>query len=123
MTLIATVTVTGAFVPGGPVQFFDGATLLGSSFVGTGSAIFTISSLTIGAHSITAVYGGDTNGNLASTSPALIQTVINQTATSKPCVVAQSRHAGPIGDRYRDGDRRLADGTVKDGAANLWDQR
>jgi hypothetical protein len=82
VTLIATVTVTGAFVPGGSVQFFDGATLLGSSFVGAGSAIFTVSSLTIGAHSITAVYGGDTNGNLASTSPVLIQTVINQTATS-----------------------------------------
>jgi hypothetical protein len=81
VTLIATVTVTGAFVPGGSVQFFDGATLLGLSFVGAGSAIFT-ASLTIGAHSITAVYGGDTNGNLASTSPALIQTVINQTATS-----------------------------------------
>jgi hypothetical protein len=47
VTLIATVTVTGAFVPGGSVQFFDGATLLGSSFVGAGSAIFTVSSLTI----------------------------------------------------------------------------
>jgi hypothetical protein len=31
VTLIATVSVTTAFVPGGSVQFFDGATPLGSS--------------------------------------------------------------------------------------------
>jgi uncharacterized repeat protein (TIGR01451 family) len=82
VTFIATVTVTGPFVPGGQVQFFDGATLLGSSFVGAGSAIFnTLSPLTLGTHTITAVYGGDTNGNLGSTSPPLTQ-VVSQAPTT-----------------------------------------
>jgi hypothetical protein len=75
VTLIAFVQETGSFVPGGTVTFFDGATLLGSSFVGANNAIFTISTLTVGPHSITGVYSGDTNGNLGSTSPPLIQTV------------------------------------------------
>jgi Big-like domain-containing protein len=98
VTFIATVTVTGPFVPGGQVQFFDGATLLGSSFVGAGSAIFdTLSPLTIGPHSITAVYGGDTNGNLGSTSPPLIQivnaaapTTTTLTSSLNPSIVGQA---------------------------------
>jgi hypothetical protein len=84
-------------VPGGTVQFFDGATLLGSSFVGANDAIFNISTLTVGHHSITAVYGGDTNGNLGSTSPPLIQTVnlVAPTTTAlvsslNPSIVGQS---------------------------------
>jgi hypothetical protein len=122
VTLIAMVTVTGAFVPGGPVQFFDGATLLGPSFVGTGSAIFTISSLTIGAHSITAVYGGDANGNLASTSPALIQTVINQAASSTSPVSSLNPSApGQSVTLTATVTGVFPSGTVqfKDGASNL----
>ena len=76
VTLFATVSVNGPFVPGGTVEFFDGATSLGTSFVGAGTAIFDISSLALGNHSITGVYSGDSNGNLGSTSPPFILSIV-----------------------------------------------
>ena len=46
VTLTATVT-TGPFLAQGQVQFFDGATSLGTGFVGGGFALFTTSSLAL----------------------------------------------------------------------------
>lgn len=82
---VATVTETGAFVPGGTVDFYDGATFLATRFVGAHDAIFATSSLTLGSHSITAVYSGDGNGNLGSTSAPLTQ-IVNQTPTTTSVV-------------------------------------
>jgi hypothetical protein len=45
----------------GTVAFMDGASLLGTSNLSAGTASFTTSSLTVGPHSITAVYSGDAN--------------------------------------------------------------
>jgi len=57
-------------LPTGTVTFFDGATSLGTDTLsGAGTAALTLSSLAVGAHSLTAVYGGDSN-NLGSTSGA-----------------------------------------------------
>jgi hypothetical protein len=62
-------------VPTGTVQFYDGATLLGTGTLGpTGLAAFTISTLGRGKHTITAVYSGDIDF-LAVTSSALTQTM------------------------------------------------
>jgi hypothetical protein len=59
----------------GTVSFYQGSTLLGSETVNSsGVATFTISSLPVGALSITAVYSGNA-GCAASTSAALIETV------------------------------------------------
>ena len=73
-----TATVTGAFggTVAGPVQFFDGATLLGTGSVNstTHQAKFTTSALAVGTHKIKAVYGGNGN-NLTSTSAVLSQVV------------------------------------------------
>ena len=61
------VTVTAAVSPTaatGKVIFYDGATALNPSGVtldATGQASFVITGLTVGSHSIRAVYGGDTN--------------------------------------------------------------
>lgn len=65
-----------AGVPTGTVTFMDGATPLGApvALTGAGTASFTTSSLAVGSHSITAVYGGDAN-NLARTSVALTEIV------------------------------------------------
>jgi hypothetical protein len=75
-TVTFTATVTGAS-PTGSVQFFDGATSLGTVTLAAGQAALATSSLTVGTHPITAVYSGDTS-NLASTSPVLNQ-VVNPT--------------------------------------------
>jgi hypothetical protein len=57
------------------VTFKDGATTLGTGTLnGSGQATFSTSLLTAGSHSITAVYGGDSDFN-GSTSAALIQSV------------------------------------------------
>jgi len=62
-----TAAVTGSS-PTGTVQFKDGATNLGSPVtLSVGAAQLTTSALTVGIHTITAVYSGDAN-NAASTS-------------------------------------------------------
>jgi hypothetical protein len=81
------VTAPGAGTPTGTVQFFDGKSSLGTAPVlapaTSASAIsapalsvstITVSTLSAGAHTITAVYNGDSNFG-TSTSPALTQTV------------------------------------------------
>jgi hypothetical protein len=71
VTFTATVSPSTAT---GAVQFFDGATLLGSATLNGGVASLTTSNLSGGSHSVTANYGGDGNYN-GSTSDVLTQTV------------------------------------------------
>ena len=62
-------------VPTGTVSFLDGTTTLGTGTLnGTGQATYSTSLLSAGSHSITGVYGGDTNF-AGSTSAVLTQTV------------------------------------------------
>ncbi|MFD1310940.1 Ig-like domain-containing protein [Streptomyces kaempferi] len=76
VTLTATVTpvAPGGGTPTGAVSFFDGATLLGTGGLSAGVATFTTSTLSVGSHSLTAVYSGSGSHN-ASTSPVVTQTV------------------------------------------------
>ena len=70
VTFIATVTPGTSGAPTGTVNFLDGTTQIGSaSLNGNGVATFSTSTLAVGTHSVTAVYGGDTNFN-GSTSTA-----------------------------------------------------
>ena len=74
VTFVATVSMSGG-TPSGTVTFRNGTTTLGTGTLnGAGQATFTTSSLTVGSHSITAVYGGS-GSFTASTSAALIQVV------------------------------------------------
>lgn len=66
--LSLTATVSGG-IPTGSVEFFDGATSVGSSTLSSGVATFSYTALASGTHVITAVYAGD-SANLASTSAA-----------------------------------------------------
>jgi hypothetical protein len=69
----------GAGTPTGTVTFKDGSTVLGTGTLSGGVATYTTSTLALGTHSITVVYGGDTNF-ASSTSGALSQ-VVNQAAS------------------------------------------
>jgi Bacterial Ig-like domain (group 3)/Fibronectin type III domain len=71
VTFIANVTPNTAT---GTVTFKDGTKTLGTATLSAGSATFSINSLAVGSHSITAVYGGDTNNN-GSTSSSVTETV------------------------------------------------
>ena len=70
----------------------DGTTTLGDGTLSGGAATFSISSLAVASHSITAVYSGDTNFT-ASTSSALTQKV-NQSSTTTCGLVGQSLDLG-----------------------------
>jgi hypothetical protein len=73
-TLNATVTsATG--IPTGTVTFYDGATILGTAPVNAqGVATLTTSTLSVGTHTLKAVYGGDPNYT-GSTSATWTQTI------------------------------------------------
>ncbi|MGB8986721.1 MAG: FG-GAP-like repeat-containing protein, partial [Candidatus Sulfotelmatobacter sp.] len=90
-----TATVSPSFNAGsvsGSVTFYDGLTSLGSVAVGSnGQAVLSSVGLTLGAHSITAVYSGGTT-YLASTSPALNETE-NQWATTATLSSSQNPSA------------------------------
>jgi hypothetical protein len=103
VTFTATLTPTStSFVPMGFVTFKDGSTVLGTvplpaldqpNFSTTTQVIFTTSALSVGAHSITAFYGGDMN--LARKTSAVLVETINGTTTSlsssvNPSVFGQS---------------------------------
>jgi hypothetical protein len=77
VTLTATVTPGTSGVPTGTVSFLDGTTQIGSSNLnGSGVATLSTANLTAGTHSLTAVYGGDSNFN-GSTSTAANVVVAN----------------------------------------------
>jgi Bacterial Ig-like domain (group 3) len=73
-TAVVAATSPAAGTPTGTVTFKDGASTLGGGSLSGNSATFATAALALGAHSITAVYGGD--GNFASsTSPTFTQAV------------------------------------------------
>ena len=74
LTLSATVTSTSG-TPTGTVTFMDGTANLGSAQLNAqGSATVTVTTLAVGSHNLTAIYGGDAN-YVTSTSVALPQTI------------------------------------------------
>ena len=98
MTFTATVTANspGSGTPTGTVTFYDGTNVLGiGTLNSSGKATFTTSALAVGRHSITAVYGGNTNYT-TSTSSALTQTVIQDPTTT---TVSASQISVPPGTR------------------------
>jgi hypothetical protein len=78
-TLTATVSAT-AGQPTGTITFLDDATPIGSASLSNGVAALVVSSLTVGSHSLSAVYSSDTDFS-ASTSGVLTQSVIDFTTT------------------------------------------
>src|SRR5207237_108327 len=83
ITLTATVTAVApaAGTPTGTVNFYDGATNLGSAKLdASGQATLNIASLSVGSHNLTAGYNGD--GNFLSCSSASLTQAVNQLATS-----------------------------------------
>lgn len=80
VTFTATVTGSGG-TPTGTVTFLDGITRIGTGTLnGSGVATVTTSTLIVGAHSITAAYGGDTNFT-SSTSAAVVQSIDGAAST------------------------------------------
>lgn len=131
VTFTATVTTgagTGALT--GTVTFYDGATKLQSGVALNGSdvATFKTSALTVGLHSITAVYSGD-SGHFAGTSSPLTQ-IVNEvttatvTSSANPSALNQSvtftvTVTSTGGGVTPDGTVTFMDGTVALGTVTL----
>jgi hypothetical protein len=100
VTLTATVAVVapGQGTPTGAVQFFDGATLLGSANL-NGAAVATLatSALASGPHSLTASYGGDGLNFTGSTSTQVPHDV-SAPPTTRATATSLAVSANPIAD-------------------------
>jgi len=133
VTFTATVKAktAGAGIPTGTVTFKDGPSALGTGTLnGAGQATFVTSTLAVGAHPITASYGGDATFS-GSTSSTLTETVkkagtttlvsssanpslSGQAVTFTATVTAKSPGAGiPTGTvTFKDGSSILGTGTL-----------
>ncbi|MDE1156584.1 MAG: Ig-like domain-containing protein [Acidobacteriaceae bacterium] len=79
VSFTASVGTTGAFVsiPTGTVSFLDGGVPIGSGALdAAGHAVYTTSSLTVGTHNMTAVYGG--SDSLTGSTSTVLQQVVTQ---------------------------------------------
>ncbi|MDR3664312.1 MAG: Ig-like domain repeat protein, partial [Mycobacterium sp.] len=98
ITFTTTITVGGpASASGGIVTFMDGAAPIGTGAVDSSNhAAFSTTVLTVGTHSITAVYGGNTTYMTSSTSSPLNQVVGQSftTVTIDPTSVSLSTVTG-----------------------------
>jgi hypothetical protein len=84
VTFTATVSAA-AGTPGGMVTFLDDGVFLGTASLGGGQAVFSTGLLSVGTHTITAVYGGDANdlGSKGTTTQSVEAAiyVLNKTAS------------------------------------------
>jgi len=135
VTFTATVTSSAASIPTGAVTFQDGATTLGTGTLSGGTATFTTSGLGTGAHSITAIYGGDANFT-GSTSPILTETIgkaVSSTAvgsSNNPSIIGTAvtftaAVTSPVTGTltgtvtFQDGATALGTGTLNGGTATF----
>ena len=90
VTFTATVTGSSTGVPGGIVDFYDGATKIGSGTLNSlGQATFSISTLGVGIHKIFATYEGNSTYH-GSSSPTSCAVSIRQDFLTSTSLVATS---------------------------------
>jgi Concanavalin A-like lectin/glucanases superfamily/MBG domain (YGX type)/Bacterial Ig-like domain (group 3)/IPT/TIG domain/MBG domain len=96
MTFTASVAVLppGAGLPSGSVRFFDGATLLGTSTLASGSATLSTAGLDVGSRSVTAQYDGDASFDPGS---ATAIHVVNSAAATPTVSLSSSRNPASLG--------------------------
>jgi len=129
-----TVTLTSAVTPStatGTIQFYGGATLLGSATLTGGTATFSYSFANAGPVTLYATYSGDTN-NASSTSTNLTQTVLANTsvalvsgqnpstvgtAVTFVASVTPSTATGTV--QFLDGGSVLGSATISSGSASF----
>ena len=83
VTLTATMNATRVT---GTVTFFDGQAQVGTATLSKGKAVLQTSSFTVGSHSLTASYNGDTNNSPSTSSPVTL--TVNSSSTSTALAVS-----------------------------------
>ena len=80
-SITLTATVSPSVPNGKAVRFYDGSNVIGTGTTSGSAATFSTNALSVGTHSITATYAGDTNFG-TSTSNVVLQRVLSKTSTS-----------------------------------------
>lgn len=70
ITLTASITPSSG--PTGTVTFFDGGSSIGTGTVSSGTATKTVTAITVGTHTYTATYGGDSSYSSSTSSPVTV---------------------------------------------------
>lgn len=116
-----TATLAGGASPTGVVTFKDGAATLGIGTITGTAATFVTSALTLGPHSITAEYAGDSNNTAAAS--AVVTVTVGQVI---PTISVSASNSNPVRGSPVTFTATLAGGasptgtvTFKDGAATL----
>ena len=133
VTFTASVQSTSGGTPTGNVTFFDGGSSLGSATLSGSSAQLTLASLSLGSHSVTAKYSGDSNFTTSTSTPvaqsvAQAATATNVSSNSDPssygqvitftATVAPAYSGTPTGTvSFFDGSTSLGNATLSGGVA------
>ena len=108
-------------IPTGKVTYLDGSKTLGSASLIGGSASLTLSSLTLGTHSVTARYAGDPSYGAATSGP-VVEVVVRRPVT----VAITAPATGAYGHRHRagrDGHRHHLGGAGRRRSGHLQSRR
>jgi hypothetical protein len=137
VTFTATVSANGpgSGTPSGTVMFNDDGASIGSGTLSGGTATFATSDLSVGTHTITVSYAGDSNftasasgnllqtvnqdGSMSSVTSSANPTVFGQMVTFTATVLASAPGAGtPTGTvTFNDGGISIGSGTLSGGRA------
>ena len=114
------------------VWFYEGSTCIGTATLNNAVATWVTSSLTLGSHSITAVYMGSGTHNISQSAPVVVtvnkaNTTTIVTSSRNPSVrnqavtfiatVSSSAATGTV--QFRDGSTVLGTGSLSNGAASF----
>jgi hypothetical protein len=120
MTFTAAVNAAApaAGVPGGAVQFLDGATLLGTAAISNGTASLATAGLAAGSHAIEALYVGDASFEAGS---GVASHIVNNAASTPALTLASSRNPSNTGQSVTlTANVSMASGPVA-GSIQFWD--
>jgi hypothetical protein len=121
------VTFTATVLPSktGSVTFLDGGTSIGASPIVSGVAVFSTSSLAVGAHNVTAQYNSDTSNVVVqvvnkAASTVTVTTSPNPSTFGGAVTITASVPAGVTGTiTFTSGTLSLGSGTIASGAASV----
>jgi unsaturated chondroitin disaccharide hydrolase len=138
VTFTATVKPATSGVPSGTVTFKNGTVSMGTGTLRNGQAVMTRSNLSVGSHSITAIYGGDVNFT-ASASAVLTQNITSSSSTATSTSLVSSANPAAFGGTvtftatvkpvtsgtpsgtvtFKDGTISMGTGTLRNGQATM----
>ncbi len=105
LTTTASASYLTGITPTGSISYYDGTTLLGSAALVGGTASFNVSSLSLGVHTITSYYSGDSNFNAHYGTPIL-------TLVAPFSLTCSATNTGEVNVAFNSGPQTVTGGTA-----------